>query len=233
MQAEEKNQGTGDRSEEGAIPLEKCADGAGGGPEGDEDHGETGDEGERRGEKSGAGLLALAELLDSDAGEHGDVAGNEREHAGREKRNQASQESSEEGDIGHSRSVLACVETSFGIFTLPSSYVRSAFADSLLPQITSTTKLLRVQQNASWRTVCSALRGVQLSIVPQSCARACAWRSLMRGPAAERAPENGRHGRGPVFVPDYSNLADSTGQQRIGRLAVGWGSEMRTDEGFG
>src|SRR5579859_6040690 len=120
MQAEEKNQGTGDRSEEGAIPLEKCADGAGGGPEGDEDHGETGDEGERRGEKSGAGLLALAELLDSDAGEHGDVAGNEREHAGREKGNQASQESSEEGDVGHSRSVLACVETSFGIFTLHS-----------------------------------------------------------------------------------------------------------------
>ena len=39
------------------------------------------------------GLLALAELFHADSGKHGDVAGNERKNAGREKRDQPGEKS--------------------------------------------------------------------------------------------------------------------------------------------
>ena len=94
MKAEEQDQGAGDGSEKRAVLAEEGTDGAGGGAKTDEDDGEAGDESESGREKAGSGDIALAELLHADAGKHGNVAGNERQHAGREKRDQPGEKSS-------------------------------------------------------------------------------------------------------------------------------------------
>jgi len=101
MQAEEKDQGAGDGSEERAVLEKKVADRAGGSAEGNKDDGETENKGERGSEEASARRLALAQLLHADAGEHGDVTGNKRKHAGREKRNQAGDEGCCERDVAH------------------------------------------------------------------------------------------------------------------------------------
>ena len=86
VQAEEDDQRAGDGRERGAIAQEEGADGAGGCAEGNEDDGKSGDECEGRGEQAGAGRFAFFQLLDADAGEHGNVAGHQRKDAWGEKR---------------------------------------------------------------------------------------------------------------------------------------------------
>ena len=85
MKSEENNERTGDGRKQRAILAQESADGAGGCAEADEHHGKSEDEGEGGREEAGFRLLTLAELLDTDAGEHGDVAGNEGKHARGEK----------------------------------------------------------------------------------------------------------------------------------------------------
>ena len=63
--------------------LEECADGARRSTEGDEDNGKTDDEGKRLGKQAAARWLTLAQLLHADTGEHGDVARDKWEYAGR------------------------------------------------------------------------------------------------------------------------------------------------------
>ena len=88
MEAEEQDQRPGDGRKQILVLLQETAHGAGGCPEADKNDREADNEGKCGSEDSAFGLLALAELLDADPGKHGDVAGNEREDAGREKREQ-------------------------------------------------------------------------------------------------------------------------------------------------
>src|SRR5882724_5977835 len=92
VKAEEKNQGTRDGSEERAILAEEGTDSAGGCAKGNEHHRKASDKGERRREKAGGWHVALAELLHADAGEHGNVAGHQRQNARREEGNQPREE---------------------------------------------------------------------------------------------------------------------------------------------
>ena len=85
VQAEEDDQRAGDGRERGAIAQEEGADGAGGCAEGNEDYGKSGDECEGGGEQAGAGSFAFFQLLDADAGEHGNVSGHQRKDAWGEK----------------------------------------------------------------------------------------------------------------------------------------------------
>src|SRR5258708_5756061 len=91
VKAKEKDQGACDGRKKGAVLSQKRADGAGGGSERNKDDGKAGDKGEGRREQAGGWDITLAELFHADAGEHGDVAGNERQNAGREKRNEPGQ----------------------------------------------------------------------------------------------------------------------------------------------
>src|SRR6267143_291315 len=75
-------------SEKNAILAEEGTDGAGRGSEGNEHHRKAGDKSEGGREKAGGWHVALAELLHADAGEHGDVAGHQRQNARREEGNQ-------------------------------------------------------------------------------------------------------------------------------------------------
>ncbi len=106
MKAKEKDQCAGDGGEEGAVLAKEGTDGASGGAEGDEDDGEAGNESERRKEETGAREFAFAELLHADAGKHGDIARNERQNAGRKKRNEPREKSCCQRDIRHQNSVL-------------------------------------------------------------------------------------------------------------------------------
>jgi len=106
VKAKEKDQCAGDGGEEGAVLAKEGTDGASGGAEGDEDDGEAGNESERRKEETGAREFAFAELLHADAGKHGDIARNERQNAGRKKRNEPREKSCCQRDIRHQNSVL-------------------------------------------------------------------------------------------------------------------------------
>ena len=106
VKAEENDESASDGSERGAIFLEEAADGAGGSAERDEDEGETSDEGESGGEKSGTGAFTFTKLVEADAGEHGDVAGHKGEHAGRKERDEACEKSAGKGDVSHELRVL-------------------------------------------------------------------------------------------------------------------------------
>src|SRR5882672_2643794 len=94
MKTEKKDERTGDRSERIAILLQEDADGAGGRSKRDKDDGKAGDKGERGAQQAGARDFALAELLHANAGEHGDIAGYQRQNARREKGNQPGEKSS-------------------------------------------------------------------------------------------------------------------------------------------
>src|SRR6266403_636096 len=84
----------GGPGEEGTVLAQEGPDGAGGRAERYKDNGKAGNERESGSEQTGAGNLALAELLHANAGQHGDVAGNERQHTGRKKRNEPGEKSS-------------------------------------------------------------------------------------------------------------------------------------------
>ena len=99
MQAEQNDERAGDGSELGAMLAQEGADGAGGSSEGDKDYGEADDEGECGGEEASARLLAGAELFHADAGQHRDVARDERKDAGRKKRNEPGKECGGERDV--------------------------------------------------------------------------------------------------------------------------------------
>jgi len=94
VKAEEKDQGSRDRREKRAVLAKEGANCAGRGAERNKNDGKAGNECERRSKQAGARNLALAELLHADAGEHGDVAGNERQNTGRKKRNEPGEKSS-------------------------------------------------------------------------------------------------------------------------------------------
>ena len=94
METEKKDKRTRHGSEHIAVLFEENADGTCRCSKRDEHHGEAGDEGERGAQQTGTRNFALAELLHADAGEHGDVAGNERQNTGRKKRNQPGEKSS-------------------------------------------------------------------------------------------------------------------------------------------
>ena len=81
VQAEEDDQCAGDGGERCTIAQEEGTHGAGGGAEGNEDDGKSGDECEGGGEQAGAGSFAFFQLLDADAGEHGDITGHQRKDA--------------------------------------------------------------------------------------------------------------------------------------------------------
>ena len=70
-----------DGREQSAILAEKSADGAGGRAKADEDDGKSHYKRKSGGKQAGLRLLALAKLLDADAGEHRDVARDERKDA--------------------------------------------------------------------------------------------------------------------------------------------------------
>ncbi len=85
MQAEKQNQRTSNGREQRAVLPKKSADGARRSAKRNEHDGKTNYKGERGSEKPAARLLALAQLLHTDAGEHRDIARYERKYAGREK----------------------------------------------------------------------------------------------------------------------------------------------------
>src|SRR5579864_1864267 len=95
VQAEEKDERAGDGSKQRAILAQESAYGAGGGAEGNEYDGKSHDKGQRGSEKPRARRLPLAQLFHADAREHGDVSGNQREHARRKKGNEAGEKSSQ------------------------------------------------------------------------------------------------------------------------------------------
>jgi hypothetical protein len=103
VEAEEENQGSGDGSEESAVLEKEGTDSAGRGAKRYEHDGKTGNEGERGREKAGTWHVALAELLHADAGEHGDVAGHERQDTRRKEGNQPGEKGSSERNVGHVR----------------------------------------------------------------------------------------------------------------------------------
>src|SRR4029077_9774660 len=76
VKAEEKDQGACDGRKKRAVLSQKRADGAGGSTKRNKDDGKAGDKGEGRREQAGGWDINLAELFHTDAGEHGDVAGN-------------------------------------------------------------------------------------------------------------------------------------------------------------
>jgi hypothetical protein len=94
MKTEKKDESTCDGRERIAILLEEDTDDAGGCSKRDKDEGKPGDKGERGAQQAGTRDFAFAELLHADAGEHGDIAGNERQNARRKKRNQSGEKSS-------------------------------------------------------------------------------------------------------------------------------------------
>jgi len=102
VKAKEQNESARDGSERVAVLLEKFAHRAGGSSQRDEHDGKAKHEGQRRSEQAGAAGIFFAKLLDADAGEHGDVARDERKHAGREKRDQPGEKGGCEGDVGGS-----------------------------------------------------------------------------------------------------------------------------------
>jgi hypothetical protein len=81
VKAKDDDEGPGDGREKRAILQEEVADSTGGSAEGDENDGEASDESECGRKEPGARNFAFAELLHADAGEHGDVAGHERQNA--------------------------------------------------------------------------------------------------------------------------------------------------------
>jgi hypothetical protein len=103
MKAEEKDECSGDGSEKGAVLAKKGTDGAGRCAERNEDNGKTGDKSESRSKEARARQLPSAELFHADAREHGNVAGNQRQNARREKRNQPGEKSPCKRNIGHMR----------------------------------------------------------------------------------------------------------------------------------
>src|SRR4029077_8176963 len=88
VQTEKQDKGSRNGRHSRPILLKKCPDSTCCGAERNEHDGETDDKGERGSEQTSPRLLTLAQLLHADAGEHRDVSGNEREYAGRQKRNQ-------------------------------------------------------------------------------------------------------------------------------------------------
>jgi len=86
MQAKKNNERASNGGQQDAILAKKSADCAGGCAKRNKDRGKSGDERQRRGEESRFRGVAFAQLLHADAREHGDIAGNEREHAGGQKR---------------------------------------------------------------------------------------------------------------------------------------------------
>src|SRR5215469_10246431 len=102
MQAKEKDQRARNRRKQRAVLEEEGANGAGGGAKGNEYHGETRHKRHRGGKQPGARNLTLTQLLDADAGKHGDIAGHQRKHTRGKKRNQPGQKRSRERDIGWS-----------------------------------------------------------------------------------------------------------------------------------
>ncbi len=67
VKAEEKNQGSSDRSDQSAVLEKERADGAGGRPERNKNDGKSCNEGKSRCEQAGARNLALTQLLHPDA----------------------------------------------------------------------------------------------------------------------------------------------------------------------
>ena len=86
VQSEKNDQRAGDRCQQASIADEKSSDGAGGGAERNKDDRKSEDKRERRCEQSAARRVAFLQLLDADAGQHGDITGHQRQHAWREKR---------------------------------------------------------------------------------------------------------------------------------------------------
>src|ERR1700722_2482210 len=106
MQAKHQDQRSSHGREGGPVAQQERADGAGGGSESDEDHRKADDEGQRGPDQAAAGGLAFFELFDADAGQHGNIAGNQREYAGREKRDQPRNKSSKDRDAFHQLSFV-------------------------------------------------------------------------------------------------------------------------------
>jgi hypothetical protein len=76
--------------------FKKFTDGACGGSQGDENDGEAADECESGGQELRTGGFAVAKLVHADAGEHGDVTGDEGKHARGEKGDEPSEKGSSE-----------------------------------------------------------------------------------------------------------------------------------------
>src|SRR6516164_7221071 len=105
MQAEQDNQGPCNGCQRVAVLLQERANGAGGSSEGDKHCGESAYERQCRRKKAAPRLLSLAQLFDANPAEHGNVAGHQRQDAGREKRDQAGKESRGERNVSvHSKS---------------------------------------------------------------------------------------------------------------------------------
>ena len=108
MQAEQNNQRAGDRRERRAVFAQERTDGAGRCAKRNENRGKSNDKRKRRRKKSAARLLPLPQLLHADAGQHRDIAGHERQHARRKKRNQSSKKRGRERNVSmHGRNDLA------------------------------------------------------------------------------------------------------------------------------
>src|SRR5260370_42283054 len=86
VKAKEKDQGACDGRKKRAVLSQKRPDGTGRGAERNKNDGKAGDKGDGGREKAGGWDITFAELLHADAGEHGNVAGNKWQYAGREKR---------------------------------------------------------------------------------------------------------------------------------------------------
>ena len=99
VKSEKKDEGTGDGREERAILAKKRADRAGGSSKGNKDDRESANESEGGSEETGARHFAFAELLHADAGEHGNVAGHERQNAGGKERDESGKEGAGKRDI--------------------------------------------------------------------------------------------------------------------------------------
>src|SRR5580704_14143359 len=97
MQPKEHNNRAGKRREEAAVSHQKLPNRAGRSAEGDEHDGKADYEGQRGSEQAATGRFSLAQLLHSDAGEHGDIAGHQRQDTRGKKRNQSRQKRSEYG----------------------------------------------------------------------------------------------------------------------------------------
>src|SRR5215469_5211416 len=101
MQAEEHDERPGDRSEQCPVLPQKSTDGARRSSKRNENHREADDKRQGGSEKPALRLLALAQLLDSNAREHRNVARHQRKHARREKGNQSCKKCTGKRNIAH------------------------------------------------------------------------------------------------------------------------------------
>src|SRR3974390_2122 len=104
-ETEENDKRAGDRGKQGTILSQEPADRAGRSAETNKDNGETKYEREGRGEQARFRLFTLAKLLNTDAGEHGNVAGNERKHTWGQEGDESSKECPGQRNVSHFKGV--------------------------------------------------------------------------------------------------------------------------------